>query len=406
MKTLYFDCFAGAAGDMILGALISLGVGEQELRDGLKKLRLDELSLELSKVDRAGISATRVEVGAPAGTKHRHLRHIEDIINGSDLSENAKERAAAIFRRLAEAEAQVHGVGIEKVHFHEVGAIDAIADVVGACIGFELLGIENFACSRINVGNGFVKMSHGIYPVPPPAVVNLLKGIPVYAAHAEGELFTPTAAAIISTVCSSYGPLPQLTIEASGYGAGSREYDGFPNVLRLIVGETVSAPVGISKDALNLNVEMDELLLLETNIDDCSPQIVGFALERALEIGALDSWATPVQMKKGRPGMKLSILCPVELGPNLTEMLFRETTTLGVRATTVQRTSLQRTLESVNTRFGTIDVKVARSGPEVVNAMPEYEQVKRAALEHNVPFRELQETVMEEFEASGSKLAG
>ena len=273
MKTLYFDCFAGASGNMILGALVAAGVDAAVLKDDLGKLKLPEFELLVEKVDRSGISSMHVDVRIPDEKKHRHLPEIERIIRDSELSEGVKERSIAIFNRLAVAEANVHGVGLEKVHFHEVGALDAIIDIVGACIGFEKLGIEQFACSKIHVGSGFVEMAHGKFPVPPPAVGELLRDVPLYSTEVEGELITPTGAAIISTVCDSYGRIPQLTLEVSGYGAGTRAYEKFPNVLRVMIGEATSFVRSGS---------MDELVLLETNIDDLSPQILGHFMEVAL----------------------------------------------------------------------------------------------------------------------------
>lgn len=387
MKTLYFDCFAGASGNMILGGLVALGVDREELAAELKKLPISDFSVEFGTVNRSGIAATHVEVKAPDEKKHRHLHHIEEIIDASNLAENVRVRSKAIFRRLAEAEAKVHGIDIQKVHFHEVGAVDAIVDVVGACIAFEMLGIERFVCSKIHLGSGFVTMEHGKYPVPPPAVASLLEGVPAYATEVTGELITPTGAAIITTLCEEYGPMPEMVIEQSGYGAGTREYDGFPNVLRMIVGRSETRRLAANAGAEGLTVE--KLVVLETNIDDMSAQVVGFVFEKALALGALDCWVTPIQMKKNRPGASISILCKEEVRTPITELLFTETTTLGIRSTTVDRVSLPREIRAVDTRYGRIDVKTATYDGSIVNVMPEYEQVKAAALEHCVPFRQV-----------------
>lgn len=389
MKTLYFDCFAGASGNMILGGLIALGVNREELELKLKGLSVADFTVEYSLVDRSDISAEHVNVVAPIETKHRHLHNIEKIIDDSDLSDQVKERSKAIFRRLAEAEAKVHGTDVQKVHFHEVGALDAIVDVVGACIGFEMIGIERFVCSKINVGSGFVKMDHGTYPVPPPAVVNLLEGIPAYSTEITGELLTPTGAAIISAVCESYGAFPEMTIERTGYGAGTRVYDGFPNVLRMIVGTSASSTARSKSSLDSAGLTTEQLVVLETNIDDLPAQVIGFVLEKALALGAMDCWATPIQMKKNRPAALLSVLCSEEMRSSITEMLFIETTTLGVRATAIERISLPREVRPVETIYGRIDVKTALFNERVINVMPEYEHVKRAALEHNVPFRQV-----------------
>jgi uncharacterized protein (TIGR00299 family) protein len=396
MRTLYFDCFAGASGNMILGALLALGIDRREIEEELAKLDLPGISLDLKTVDRSGIAAFHVEVNAPDQSSHRHLSHILDIINGSRLSLAVKERSTSIFQRLAEAEARVHGISIEKVHFHEVGALDAIVDIVGACIGFELLGIQEFLCSKINVGSGFVTIEHGKFPVPPPAVTELLLGIPIYSNEIEGELTTPTGAAIISTICSKYTPTADVIIEKTGYGAGSRSYDGFPNVLRLILGETSSEKAVPSQD----------LLLIETNLDDISPQVLGYVMERAFELGALDCWFTPIQMKKNRPATMLSILAAEEKRFILAELLYTETTTLGLRLARVERECLEREFKMVATRFGDVEIKIARYHGRVVNAMPEFEQVRELAMKTGEPFRVIHQEVLialkKEFPASAA----
>lgn len=397
MRTLYFDCFAGASGNMVLGALVSLGVEADELSARLKQLDVPEFSLEFTTADRSGISAVHVEVKAPDEKKHRHLHHIEAILDSSDISDLVKERSKAIFKRLAEAEAGVHGIDVQKVHFHEVGAVDAIVDVVGSCIGFEMLGIEHFACSKLHVGSGFVTMEHGKYPVPPPAVAKLLEGFPSYSTEIEGELLTPTGAAIITTLCGDHGPMPEMIVERNGYGAGTRTYDRFPNVLRLIVGEAASVNTALNAPDGTVS---EELVLLETNLDDMPAQQIGFVAERALGEGALDCWITPIQMKKGRPAMLLSVLCGRQRSEKLQELLFAETTTLGIRLHTVDRVSLPREIRSVETAYGSIEVKTAAFRGRTVNVMPEYEQVRRAALEHGVTFRQVNAEVLAAFKGS------
>jgi uncharacterized protein (TIGR00299 family) protein len=388
MRTLYFDCFSGASGNMILAGLVAAGVDRTRLEVELRKLGIPDFSLEFQNVDRSGISALHVDVRVPSEHVHRHLNDIERIIDGSSLSNRVKERATSVFKRLALAESQIHGIEIQKVHFHEVGAMDAIIDVVGACIGFELLGIERFVCSRIHVGSGFAEMAHGKFPVPPPAVAALLTGVPIYSTEIVGELMTPTGAAIISTLCDSYGNIPEMTVERTAYGAGTREYDRFPNVLRLIVGTTTE----ISNDG-----NSQELMMIESNLDDTSPQVVGYAMERAFDLGALDCWITPIQMKKNRPGMMISILCEREKCTPLKQMVFRETSTIGIRTRTVVRECLDREIVSLETKFGEIDVKVARSNGKIVNIMPEFEHVRRAALIHNEAFGTVQQEVIEVF---------
>lgn len=391
MRTLYFDCFAGASGNMILAALIAAGVDREALKTELTKLGVADFDLSIETVDRSGISALHVNVEVPDEKAHRHLHHIEAIIKDSGLSEGVKERSLKIFRRLAVAEAKVHGIPVEKVHFHEVGALDAIIDIVGTCIGFEMLGIEQFACSRIHVGSGFVEMEHGKFPVPPPAVAELLAGIPIYSTEITGELITPTGAAIISTVCDSYGAISEIQVEITAYGAGSRKYESFPNVLRVFIGDT--AETGIFPDSVeraSYNGKRSgnlHLVLIETNIDDSTPQVVGFVMERAFELGSLDCWFTPIQMKKNRPGVLLSILCDVEKKQELMEMLYRETTTIGIRISSVERHTLEREIKTVLTEFGEVAVKIAKSGETIVNVMPEYDDVRRIALEKRVAFR-------------------
>ena len=366
---------------MILGALVAAGVDPVVLKAELGKLNLPEIELRVERVDRSGISSTHVDVAIPDEKKHRHLPEIERIISDSTLSDGVKNRSIAIFRRLAEVEAAVHGVDIAKVHFHEVGAIDAIVDVVGACIGFEILGIEQFVCSKIHVGSGFVNMAHGKFPVPPPAVTELLKDIPVYSTEIEGELITPTGAAVISTLCSSYGRLPDLTLEASGYGAGTRTYEKFPNVLRLLIGQS---------EAIETAKETEVLSLLETNIDDLSPQVLGHFMDQALQAGALDCWFTPIQMKKNRPATLVSILTKTAEEQKFLNLLYRETSTIGVRVQHVSRHALARENDRLATEFGEIGVKVASSGGEILNVQPEFEDLKAASASAGVPLLEVE----------------
>ena len=381
MKTLYFDCFAGASGDMILGALVAAGVEPGFLREQLSLLPVEGFNIDFEIVNRSGLSATYARVETAHEHKHRHLSDIKLIIESSSLSEPVKERAVQIFTRLAEAEARVHNEPVDHVHFHEVGALDAIVDVVGAAICFDALQIDRFIWSPIHVGSGMVKMAHGQFPIPPPAVTELLKGVPFYATDIKGELLTPTGAAIITTVCHEYGPIPQLSTETTGYGAGTREYQDFPNVLRVLLGET--------EDATPTD---ERLWMLETNLDDASPQIVGHVMDRVLDLGALDCFFTPVQMKKNRPGVLLSVLCRREEKDVVMKLLFTETTTLGVRSYEVTRRALQRSVVRVETQDGPIDVKVAHLDGRVVNEMPEFEQCRAAAAKASVPLKVVEES--------------
>ena len=363
---------------MILGAMVGAGVEPRALIEQLSLLDVHGYSIDFEHVDRSGINATYAKVQTPREHSHRHLSHILKIIYDSRLPSTVKDRAAKIFSRLAQAEARVHNQSIEQVHFHEVGALDAILDVVGASICFELARIERFVCSPLHVGSGTVDMEHGRFPVPPPAVAELLKEVPVYSSDIKGELVTPTGAAIISTVCDEYGPLPAMKLESTGYGAGTREYEKFPNALRVLIGETQQQSAG------------ETLWVLETNVDDLSPQVFGHVMDRALESGALDCYLTPIQMKKNRPGVLLSVLCRPSDKEHLEQLLFAETTTLGVRSYQVERRALEREIVSVQTQYGPIDVKVARLNGHVINEMPEFEQCRAAALKAGVPLRSVE----------------
>jgi uncharacterized protein (TIGR00299 family) protein len=368
---------------MILGSLVAAGADPAELRHQLLLLGVPGFSLEFEPVERAGLSATSARVVTEHSHVHRHLADILKIIKDSRLSDSVKSRAAAIFSRLGEAEARVHNLALDEVHFHEVGALDAIVDVTGAAIAFELLGIDRFVCSPIHVGSGFVEMEHGRFPVPPPAVAELLKDAPVYATEIKGELITPTGAAIITTVCSEFGPLPRMRLEQTGYGAGTRQYERFPNVLRVLIGD--------DEDGWAEKTIDETLWMIETNLDDMSPQVFSHVMDRAFELGALDCYFTSVHMKKNRPGVLLSVLCCQEQLEEMVRMLFAETTTLGIRRYQVQRQALDRRVVRVETLYGPIDVKVARLNGKIVNEMPEYEQCRTAARQANVPLRKVEE---------------
>ena len=388
MKTLFFDCFAGASGDMILGALVAAGVEPRDLLAQLDSLQIANWKVDFEIVDRSGISSTYARVQTGHEHVHRHLKDILKIINTSGLNDRVKDRASRIFSNLAAAESRVHNQPVEKIHFHEVGALDAIIDVCGAAIGFDLLGVEQFISSPLRVGFGMAEMAHGRFPIPPPAVAELLKGKPVFAGDIEGEFVTPTGAAIISTVCERFENLPPMRLQSGGYGAGTRNPKGFPNVLRMLVGEIESA---------ELNDET--LLMLETNIDDMSPQLFGHVMDRAFELGALDCYLTSTQMKKNRPGVLLSILCRPADRERFLQMLFAETTTIGARSYEVSRRALARETIRVDTQFGPIDVKVARGSNGSLNVMPEFEQCRQAASNANVPLRKVQEAARDAYRA-------
>jgi uncharacterized protein (TIGR00299 family) protein len=414
-RLVYFDCASGASGDMFLGALVDLGLPLEALRTELAKVPLEGYRLEARKVQRSGVQATKVDVivagqsaehGHPhspshahaghahghghehahddpgrrhkhdAGHAHRGLRDILALIDRSTLEAVVKERAAALFRRLAEAEATVHGTSPDDVHFHEVGAIDSIVDIVGGVVGLRWLGAERFVSSALNLGTGTVTMSHGTFPVPPPATARLVSGVPVYGAG-EGELLTPTGALLVTSHASRYGPLPALRPEAVGYGAGTRDTPARPNVLRLIVGAEEVSAAG------------ERVLVLEAELDDMSPQLCGPLMERLLAAGALDAFYTPIQMKKGRPGLLVTVLAAPSGREALEEVLFAETTTLGVRRQEWDRTVLEREVVPVDTPYGAIGVKVGRRGRRVYNVQPEFEDCRRASQAAGVPVKEV-----------------
>ena len=380
MRIAYFDCFCGAGGDMIVASLIDAGADAVTLSEGLATLGLSGHALSIDKVSKQGFAATRFHVALDDGEKqpHRHLKHVTEILHKAKLPDRVRARSIRIFTRLAEAEARVHGTTVDKVHFHEVGAVDAILDVVGAMWALELLNVERVVCSPIPVGSGTVTCSHGVMPVPAPATAELLRGVPIATCDESGELTTPTAAAVLTTLAEDYGSPPAMTIESTGYGAGSREGQKRPNLLRVLIGEMVTRD----------DAEADCVWLLETNLDDATPQIVAYCLDRLLSAGALDAWSVPIHMKKQRSGMTLCVLCRMSDRAAMERIIFAETPTLGIRRSTVERTILPRRHEIVETPFGPIRVKVgARGGIE--NATPEFEDCSAAAVEHRVALREV-----------------
>jgi len=385
MKAGYFDCFSGISGDMTLGALVDAGCPLDDLRDGLLRLEVPGWAISTEKVWKNGMAATHVRVQTEDTKTHRTLATILSIIDKSELAADIKARASAIFTKLGEAEASVHDVALEKIHFHEVGAVDAIVDIVGASIGFAALGIESFSCSALNVGGGTAKMAHGVLPVPAPATARLLIGKPTYSNGLQKELVTPTGAAIVATVCEHFGPQPAMQVSAIGYGAGTTDLETQPNVLRLMIGEVATKQVEGHGGTIRV---------LEANVDDMSPQIFGYLLDKALAEGALDVFSTPVQMKKSRPGMLVTILCMPEDESKFREMLFAETTTLGVRSHLVERYALPREHIKVATRFGDVRVKVARANGRVQQVSPEFDDCRKLAEEKNVPLHEVMEQAL------------
>jgi uncharacterized protein (TIGR00299 family) protein len=381
MRVAYFDCFSGISGDMVLGALVDAGADLGAIERELQKLHLDGWRISAEKVKRGAILATKVNVEAQEDHRHRHLAQILKMIDGAELASRAAERARRIFQRLGEAEAKVHSIPIEKVHFHEVGAVDSIVDIVGSAIGFELLGIDEFACSAMDVGAGKVKTEHGLLPVPAPATAELLRDAPTFSSGIEKELVTPTGAAIATTLATRFAEMPVMKLRAIGYGAGSADLKEQPNVLRVMIGEAEGRAPAKQLDA--------PVSVIEANVDDMSPQIYGYFVERALAAGALDVFSTPVQMKKNRPGQLVTLLCEPTSRDRLTELIFRETTTIGVRTYEAQRRTLARESVVVETPLGSIRMKISRLNGTVLNAAPEYEDCQRIAAQKNVPLKQV-----------------
>ena len=458
MRIAYLDCFSGMSGDMFLGALIDAGVSLKLLNETVAALDIGA-RLEISKVNRSGITATKVDVfvqgekelrreefwaneathghphshqhehhhgvqahvggesgvparleardarpsstdsavpraGTPAPHKHEHdhgrsLTEIKRIIQDSAISAQAKKTAIHIFEALGAAEAKIHNMDIESVHFHEVGAVDAMVDIIGAAVGAEALGVDEIICSPLNVGGGTVKCAHGTFPVPAPATVELLQGAPVFSSGIQAELLTPTGAAIVKTLATRFGAFPEMKIEKSGYGAGTRDFPGHANVVRLTVGEAASH--------LAANTNQQTISVLEANLDDLNPQVFGYVLDRLLAEGALDVFSVPVQMKKNRPGTLLTILCKPEDSASLTKIVFTETTTLGVRQRQEQRSTLTRRWVPVSTPWGEVRMKIASMNGTVTNYAPEYEDCRRIAEEKQVPLKSVMQEAMQAY---------
>ncbi|HNW27361.1 MAG TPA: nickel pincer cofactor biosynthesis protein LarC [Spirochaetota bacterium] len=376
MKIAYFDCFSGVSGDMVLGALIDAGADFEALKKILSTIPVSGYVLSAEKVLKNGIAGTRFTVTASGSEKERHLSDILTLIGASSLPERAKQWAGDIFRLIGGVEAEIHGKSIEEIHFHEIGAVDSIIDIAGACAALDMMGIDAVHCSRINVGGGIVKTGHGMLPVPAPATAKLLAGSPVYSSGLEAELATPTGAAIMKYFSKSFGPLPDMTVRNVGYGAGMMDLP-VPNLLRVYIGED-SAREGY-----------DTVLSLETNIDDMNPEFYQHVFDRLFEAGALDVFTAPIIMKKGRPGTLLTVLAREERREALAEIIFAETTTAGIRAARLERTVLDREMRRVTTRFGEITVKVLSRGGRVVSVSPEYEECRRIAKERQVPLKEV-----------------
>ncbi len=380
MKVAYFECFAGASGDMILGSLIDAGLEVEQLKRELAKLNLSHYDLGAERVVKQGMGGTQALVRVEEdhhGHHHRHLHHIEEIIRNSGLNEAVKQQGIAIFTRLAAAEAKVHRTTVDKIHFHEVGAMDAIIDVMGGVAGLAMMGIDKVFCSPLHVGAGTVTCAHGTLPVPAPATLELVKGKPIYSNGVEGELLTPTGAAILTTLASEFGPMPSMAVEKVGYGAGTAERT-IPNLLRLAIGEVDDESVAYASE---------RVAVLETNIDDMNLQIYDYLTERLLELGAQDVFLSPLQMKKNRPGTLLTVVCPPETMDDLTDFLLSETTSIGLRWRIDQRLKTTTTSRQVQTQWGPIKCQVVSSGGGAANITPDYAECRRVAREKNVALR-------------------
>lgn len=376
----YIDCFSGVAGDMFLGALIDAGLPLENLLSDLEALGLGGWSLNAHEVVRCGVGATMVEVDADGGGHpHRRLSDLLAIVEGAELPDEVKATAGRVFTNLAEAEAKVHGCEVDEVHFHEVGAVDAIIDVVGTVAGFHRLGVSEIMASAVNTGSGSVETAHGTYPVPGPATLALLEGFPCYAEGPALELATPTGAALLTTLAAQAGPMPPVVPKVVGYGAGQADPPGRPNVLRLVLGQRDPLAAG------------EAVVVLETFLDDCSPELFDHVMNRCFAAGALDVSISPIQMKKTRPAVALSVIAPPEAAETVTDVLFAETTTFGLRRTATRRVVLDRELLMVETPWGPVAVKIGRRSGRILQVAPEYEDCRRVAETKAVPLRSVQQ---------------
>lgn len=380
MKTIYFDCFAGVSGDMILGACIDSDVPIEMLKKELQKLNLDGFEVTSEKVSKHNIGGTHVVVSMEEQHHHRTLPVIEKIIQNSSLSKYVKEHATKIFHNLAEAEAKIHNTTKDKIHFHEVGALDAIVDIVGAMICFEYLKIQKIYVSKIHVGSGFIKCAHGTMPLPAPATMELLKDIPIFNTGIQNELTTPTGAAILKTMAVSFGKMPDIEVESIGYGCGTRDLE-IPNMLRVLIGKT--------QESHHAEYETDEITQIETNIDDMNPQFFEYLSDQLFELGVLDITLTQTIMKKQRPAVILSVLVEHSLKDKVVEKIFSETTTIGLRIENIKRIKLIRESKKVSTKFGNISIKFSMLNGKAVQIKPEYEDCKKAAKKNNVPLTDV-----------------
>ncbi len=383
MKAAYFDCYAGISGDMIIGALIDAGLDFEVFKKALSGLPLSGYEVAVNKVEKKGISGTRFIVSSSGKEVPRSLSQILKIIESSDLKNSIKETAISVFKNIASVEAKIHGKDIEDIHFHEIGAVDSIIDIVGAAIAVDILSLQRINASRINLGEGFVNTGHGLLPVPAPATAALLVGVPVYSSGIQAELTTPTGAALISHLAHDFGAMPEMKVSSIGYGAGAKDLS-IPNLLRVFIGE------------MALNPAYERIVSLETNIDDMNPEFYQYISDKLLHSGAVDVYTTPIMMKKSRPAVQLSVLAAEENKDRLLDLIFRETTTAGVRINRMERKVLERSIRRVDTQYGAIGIKVLISDGRITTVSPEYEDCRDLAQKHGVPLKLVYEAAKKE----------
>lgn len=386
MKALYFDLIGGASGDMILGAMVDAGLSIDKLKELLSGLNLKEFDIQAKIVDKNGFTATKVDVLVTEQPPERHLKEIKDIIQKSSLPPAVQNRALQIFERIAKTEATIHNKSIDQVHLHELGGTDTIIDITGTLLALDHLEISKIYASPVPLGKGFIKGAHGQIPLPSPATTSLLKGIPIYGRDIDAELVTPTGAALLAELVDDFGPAPPMVLETVGYGAGGRDLP-IPNLLRVFIGEISSSD----------SATLDHLAVLETNLDDLNPEIYPYVIESLIGAGALDVTLTPIQMKKNRPGTQIQVLCEPSMMDSMRSILFRETTTLGIKQILVDRYSLPRTIQEVETPYGKIRVKIAEISPNIKKISPEFEDCRRAAQEHGIPITDIYQKTIRSF---------
>ena len=391
MKIAYLDCLSGISGDMTLGALVDAGVDPSALQAAVDSLKLPSCRLAVTEVKRRGFRATKVNVETEPELAHRHLHHITAMIDGSALTARQKDLAKRIFTKLGEAEAKVHGTTIRQVHFHEVGAVDSIADIVASAVGWDLLGVERIYCSPVPTGRGFIEIAHGRCSVPAPATAELLQGVPIAESQVELELTTPTGAAILATLVDGFGPLPPMKIGRIGYGAGGRDLPSQPNILRLFVGEAVERVE---------SVDSDQVWVVETNLDDVSGELIGYCTTKLLEQGALDVYTTAIQMKKNRPGITLTALCQAADLEKIEAVMFCETGTLGIRRWPAERHKQERRSHTVETPWGPIEGKLGWIADRAPNFTPEFEACRKVAEERQVPLKDVYDAARRAYDAA------